>query len=378
MKKLFTTIAMAAFAMTGFAQTAQQYFHVEFTMPIVSDGSGGGTSVASGMKDDYTYCNPEHQYLDFQAGGNIVTVGTNSPRDNSGANGTAMPMGFRSTTNSPTETSAFYLHNERTAQYNVAQGRAEVAKYPYQVDRIKSISAYSIPIEKVSLIDSTATHEITFIGDNKKYRVSEFTFNRLPRNVAELKTLMENADGSRVAAAQNPLFVAAVMYLVWPRLLDCSQDCRDMIDYLFGAQYKALNTYGISNQSFQNVCIGHFNKDANGFYEHYQLFQFFAGATPANQYKPNGKGYGYDNGPYKVRVAWDPNTPTEYSAQNNCTYARLLLMPNPNASVKADQSFDDPIPHVVKVRSTKNNGWFFLDGEKIYYAKGRDQRDDDF
>jgi hypothetical protein len=378
MKKIFTTIAMAAFAMTGFAQTAQQYFRVEFTMPIVSDGSGGGTSVASGMKDDYTYCNPEHQYLDFQAGGNIVTVGTNSPRDNSGKTGTAMPMGFRSTTNSPTETSAFYLHNERTAQYNTSQGRAEVAKYPYQVDRIKSITAYSIPVEKVSLIDSTATHEITFVGDGKKYKVSEFTFNRLPRNVAELKTLMENADGSRVAAAQNPMFIAAVMYLVWPRLLDCSRDCRDMIDYLYGAQYKSLNTYGISNQSFQNVCISHFNRDANGFYEHYQLFQFFDGATPANQYKPNGKGYGYDNGPYKVRVAWSNVAPTEYSAQSNATICNFLLMPNISGATKADISFEDPVPHVVKVRSTKNNGWFFYSNEKTYYAKGKDQRDDDF
>ena len=125
MKKIFTTLAMAAFAMTGFAQTAQQYFHVEFTMPIVSDGSGGVTSVASGMKDDYTYCNPEHEYLDFQAGGNLVARGSGS-----GDSGTAGAMGFRSTTTSPTETSAFYLHNDRTAQYNTSQGRAEIAKYP--------------------------------------------------------------------------------------------------------------------------------------------------------------------------------------------------------------------------------------------------------
>ena len=85
MKKIFTTIAMAAFALTGFAQANQQYFHVEFTQPIVNDGSGK-TSVASGMKDDYTYCNPEHQYLDFQAGGNLT------------ATGTAGAMGFRTTT----------------------------------------------------------------------------------------------------------------------------------------------------------------------------------------------------------------------------------------------------------------------------------------
>ena len=359
MKKIFTTIAMAAFALTGFAQANQQYFHVEFTQPIVNDGSGK-TSVASGMKDDYTYCNPEHQYLDFQAGGNLT------------ATGTAGAMGFRTTTSNVTENSSFYLENGR-----LAQGGA-LAKYPYQVDKIAKITAYSIPVEKVELIDSTATHEITFIGDGKKYRVSEFTFNRLPRNVAELKTLMENADGSRVAATDNPLFIAAVMYLVWPRLLDCSQDCRDMIDYLYGTRHSALNTYGISNQSFQNVCIGQFNKDSHGYYEHYQLFQFFAGATPGNQYKPNGKGHGVNDGPYKVRVAWSNIAPTEYSDQSNCTIANLLLMPNPDAADKTEESFDDPVPHVVKVRSTKNNGWFFFSNEKTYYAKGKDQRDDSF
>lgn len=369
---------MAAFAMTGFAQSNQQYFRVEFTMPIVSDGSGGATSVASGMKDDYTYCNPEHQYLDFQAGGNIVTVGTNSPRDNSGKNGTAMPMTFRSTTTSFTANSSFYLDNSRTTQYNTSQGRAEIAKYPYMVDRIKKISAYSIPVEKVELLDSIPTREITFIGDGEKYQASDFTFNRLPRNVAELKTLMENSDGSRVAATKNPMFLAAVMYLVWPRLLDCSQDCRDMIDYLFGAQYKALNTYGISNKSFQDVCIGHFNKDANGFYEHYQLFQYFGGATPGNQYKPNSKGHGSNDGPYTVRVAWSKIAPTEYSAQNKCTICNFLLMPNPSATSKDEISFENPVPHIVKVRSTNNNGWFFFSNVEIYYAKGVDQVDLDF
>ena len=374
MKKLFTTIAMAVVAMSAFAQANQQYFHVEFTMPIVSDGSGGATSVASGMKDNYTYCNPEHEYLDFQAGGNLVARGTGN-----GDSGKAGNMTFRTTNPSNvTENAAFYLENGRTTQYNTSQNRAEVAQYPYQVDRIKKISAYSIPVETVSLIDSVPAREITFVGDGKKYMASDFTFNRLPRNVAELKTLMENADGSRVEAAKNPMFIAAVMYLVWPRLLDCSQDCRDMIDYLYGTQYKALNTYGISNQSFQNVCIGHFNKDANGFYEHYQLFQFFDGATPGNQYKPNGKGYGYDNGPYKVRVAWSNIAPYEHSSQLNATIGNILLMPNPSATTKADASFEDPVPHVVKVRSTNKNGWFMYSNEKTYYTKGKDQRNDDF
>ena len=366
MKKIFTTLAMAAFAMTSFAQATQQYWRVEFDMPIVSDGSGK-TSVAAGMKDNYTYCNPEHQYLDFQANGTLT------------AKGQANPMGFRATTNQVSENSTFYLENGRTAQYNTSTNQATIEKYPYQVDHITKITAYSIPVEKVELIDSTTTHEYTYFGNNKTYRVAEFTFNRLPRNVAELKTLMEDGNGARVEAAKNPLFVAAVMYLVCPRLLDCSQDCRDMIDYLFGTQYTQLNTYGISNKTFQDLCIGTFGGvDYAGMPTHNNLFQHFAGATPSNQYKPNGKGYGYDNGPYKVRVGWALNDPVVYSGQMKCDVANLVLFPNPDATQKDDASFDDPTAHVSKLRATNKNGWFMMDGERSYFSKGKDQYDTDF
>jgi hypothetical protein len=366
MKKIFTTLAMAAFAMTSFAQSTQQYWRVEFDMPIVNDGSGK-TSVASGMKDDYTYCNPEHQYLDFQANGTLT------------ARGQANPMGFRSTTTMPNENSFFYLENGRTAQYNTSTHQEAYAKYPYQVDHITKITTYSIPVMPVQLIDSTTTHEYTYMGNDKTYRVAEFTFNRLPRNVAELKTLMEDSNGNRVAAAKNPLFVAAVMYLVCPRLLDYSQDCRDMIDFLFGTQYSQLNTYGISNNTFQDICIGTFGGvDYAGFPTHNNLFQYFAGATPSNQYKPNGRGYGYDNGPYTVRVGWSQIDPLTYSGQMKCDVANLILFPNPEATNKDDASFDEPTAHAVKLRSTNKNGWFFLDGERQYFSKGKDQYDTSF
>lgn len=372
MKKIFTTFALAAFAMCATAQPlkatatqSQEYLRVEFTVPIVSTSSGQ-SSVANGMKDNYTYCNPDHQYLDFPAGGNLKAIGT------------VGEMGFRTTTSSVNENSSFYLENGRVTW--TTPGATAPATYPYQVDKIKKITAYSLPVQKVSLIDSTTTHTITFLGNGKTYRVAEFRFDRLPRNVAELKTLMENPDGSRVAAANNPLFVAAVMYLVWPRLLDCSQDCREMIDFLFGTQYSQLQTVGISNQSFQNACIaqftGNYGNDYSGHRQHNNLFQHFAGATPSNQYKPNGRDY--SSAPYKVRVGWSQVSPISYSSQMRCNVASLLLFPNPDATNKDDISFEDPTAHVVKLRSTNKNGWFFMDGEKIYYSKGKDQYDDDF
>jgi uncharacterized repeat protein (TIGR02543 family) len=241
-----------------------------------------------------------------------------------------------------------------------------------------NITAYSIPVEKVSLIDSTATHEYKFPGDNKTYRVSEFTFNRLPRNVAELKTLLEDENGNRVEACNNPLFIGAVVYLVLPRLLDCSYDCRDMINYLYGVQYTQLHTVGIGNGDFQNLCIGWFQKETSGYQQHNNLFQHFAGATPGNQYKPNGKGYGYDNGPYKVRIGWDLASPIVHSGDLNADIAKLNLFPNPDATDKGDMSFESPTAHTVMIRPTKKNGWFVWSEIKSYYSKGKQQRDDDF
>ncbi len=374
MKKLFTTIIMATFAMTSFAQANQQYFRVEFNAPIVNDGTGK-TSVAA-MGDSYTYCNPEHNvvvnggnhgWILIQGGGNLTAYDT--PAGN---------LTFRPQTASISNNTAFFLENGR-----YGQGGAK-ADWKYQLESstwgtvINNISAFSIPVEKVELIDSTATHDYKFPGDNKNYRVSEFTFNRLPRNVAELKTLLEDENGNRVEACKNPLFIGAVIYLVLPRLLDCSQDCRDMINYLYGVKYSALSTTGIANNDFQNLCIGWFDKDSHGYYQHNCLFQHFAGATPGNQYKPNGKGYGYDNGPYKVRIGWDNAAPTTWSGSLNATLVKLNLFPNPDAVDKGDMAFESPSGHVVLLRPTKKNGYFIHDVIKSYYAKGKDQRDDDF
>ena len=361
MKKIFTTVALSAVALMASAQEYQQYFRVEFDVPITGYNIPSGqtnNSVAATMKDDYTYCNPLNDYLDFNA---------------------SSPMGFRSTTNNYNEYSSFYLENGRTTW--TTPGATAAAKMPYMVDHITKIIAYSIPVEKVVLLDSTQCHEYVFPGNGKTYEVAEFTFNRLPRNVAELKTLIEpNGDGVRVGC-ENPLYVAAVMYLIWPRLLNCSEDCRQMLNYMYGTQYSQLNTVGIPNQSFQNLCIGQFTdnkgKDEAGFWSHNNLFQHFAGATPGNQYKPCGAGY-WDAPYYKVRVAWDPQQKLEALSSPKCTLGRILLMPNPDGETKDEISFEDPTAHIVKVRSTNKNGWFFYSNEKVYYSKGKAQVDEDF
>lgn len=356
MKKIFTTLVMAGIALTTMAQATQQYFRVEFTVPITGNKIPVGqtnNSVAATMKDDFTFCNPEHEYLDFQA---------------------QKPMSFRTTTSSVTENSTFYLENGRTAQTP-----GVVHKYPYVTDKIKKITAYSIPVEKITC-DSTTTHQydFTLAGKKETYRVAEFTFNRLPRNVAELKTLIEDGNGNRIEAMNNPLFVAACLVTVWPRILDCSQDCRDMIDYLFGKHYKQLNSQGISNKDFQDACIARLvGKDAAGAWQYNALFGYFDGATPANQYKPNGKGY--DAGPYKVRVGWHPTQAlTPLQQWGGMNRARICLFPNPSATKRADIGFEDPKMRFVDFRATKNNGWFVSDLVVNVINTMKDQFDNDF
>ena len=181
---------MALFAMTTFAQQSQQYFRVEFTVPITGDKIPAGqsnTSVAATMKDKYTYCNPEHDYLDFQAGGNLVARGSGN-----GESGKASPMGFRSTTSYVSENSSFYLDNQRTAQYNTSTNQAAIETYPYMVDKIKKISVYSIPVERVYMIDSVPFTNYVYPGyPGKKggYRGTVFTFNRLPTTVTPSLTV---------------------------------------------------------------------------------------------------------------------------------------------------------------------------------------------
>ena len=288
-------------------------------------------------------------------------------------------MGFRSTTSTITENSAFYLENGRTGQTP-----GVVQKYPYQVDKIKKITAYSIPVEKITC-DSTTTHEIVFHSRNtngndgeKTFRVAEFTFNRLPRNVAELKTLIEDAAGNRIEGMNNPLFVAACVVAVWPRILDCSQDCRDMLDYLYGKHYSQLNTTGVSNQVFQDVCTaGLVGKDAAGQWQFNALFGYYDGAIPANQYKPNGKGY--DQGPYKVRVGWHPTSPlTPVGQWGNKNMAKICLFPNPSATDLADMGFENPDLRFIELRETSKNGWFLSDKEKAVTMTMKDQYDTDF
>lgn len=365
MKKIFTTLALAAISMSGFAQATQEYMRVEFSVPITSydypkDPNKKGTALGGGQKDYYIYLNPLNPYLDFNISEHPLTINTTSWAN-------------------VNEYTTFKIDQVRNTQTYIEDNTYHML---YNVDQIANITKYSIPVEKVVLMNTDTAAvlmEKPYIGNNEKFRIGKFTFNRLPRNVAELKTLIEpNGDGVRTHC-HNPMFVAACMYLVFPRLLNCSQDCRDMIDYLHGKfdTPKVDDTYGISNTSFQDLCIsryaGNQGLDANGDWVHNHLFEYFEGATMANKWMPNGdasKGYfGQDS--YTVYVAWGIEPAIMRSGQRDCLVATFCLISNPYATSKEDVAFEEPKPWSVEVRSTKKHGWYFHSKPETYIGLGK-------
>ena len=358
MKKILTSLAFGVISLASFAQATQEYMRVTFNVPMADyeEPKSGktGTPVSAGMKDSYVYINPEHQYIDF--------------------NVSEHPLTFR-TTATVKETGSFYLQQIRNTQSYVEDKNAQ---FPYDCDRIESITQYSIPVEKVELMEAVPVKQMPYLGQKKpgggdliQYNVWEYTFNRLPRNVAELKTLMEDGNGNRIQRCyDDPAFIVAVMYLLTPRFLDCSQDCRDMIDYMFGKFHSARGVnFRSSNADFQDLCTakynGNFGKDANcTYWNHNHVYEWFKGAIPSNQYKPNGKDYGYDNGPYTVYVLQD---------QNPADSGKFYLISNPYEEIRANYVMDGPTSCPVFVKKTSNDGWFFENNFKNYFAAGKDQ-----
>lgn len=357
MKRIFSALALAAVSLTGFAQATQEYMRVEFSRPMTDydeeDTGKEGTAVSAGMKDSYgVYVNPRHQYLDF--------------------NVSEHPLTFRSTTTSIDGKKSMYIHQIRNTQSNKEDNNA---KYQYDIDYITSITQYSIPVEKVELLDSVPAKSVMINSEKseKEWLISEFRFNRLPRNVAELKTLIEpNGDGKRTHC-HNPQFVVAVGYLIAPRLLDCTQDCRDMFDYLCGKWDGRTSTF--SNADFADqLCNSSYNgggdgqngggKDSNGVYwDNNHVFQWFDGALPSNQYLPNGKSYDSADGPFKVYVC------SEVTPMGKDRY---FLISHPYDKNRANRALESPDAAVVYVAKTSNG--FYLDKNMLnYFARGKAQ-----
>ena len=145
-------------------------------------------------------------------------------------------------------------------------------------------------------------------------KTKTYTFNTLPRTLAEFKALPE-------AALTDVYAVAALSLLALTRWQDDRDESIAMLNYLKGPD--PLNPMGIQQIS-DRFMDGKF----------YKVNSFFEGATPENQYTPAM--------PYRIKVTSNP-----YSFSEN--WATLYLH-----SGGADS------PRPLKLRKKPSTGQWFL------------------
>jgi len=141
-----------------------------------------------------------------------------------------------------------------------------------------------------------------------------FTFNSLPKNVAELQRLPE-------AKLSTPYATAALTVLALTRYEESPEDCIEMLNFLKGPE--DVSTY-------EKQFIRERLKD-----KYYKTFSFFKGTRPDNNYTPTK--------PYTVTVSSNP-----YSFDND-GWATLYL---------TSSGADSPRP--VKLRKKPSTGEWFL------------------
>jgi hypothetical protein len=214
---------------------------------------------------------------------------------------------------------------------------------------IKKVTAYSQPVQTITVSSEEGTYAV-----NGKKQVT-FTFNALPRNIEELKTL--EVDNRKYFESQY--FVTALFICCLNRIADNSADAWEMINYL-RTHTATVGMNGInvvSNLDMQNIVQSNLvGKDSNGFPVVNGLRSFFAGATPENLYTPTT--------PYKVTVVEAAADPI--LVENGVTYARLHVI-----SGGAD-SAQGPLT----LRKTNNHGWLIWDGEKGFTMSKKAQKED--
>ena len=141
-----------------------------------------------------------------------------------------------------------------------------------------------------------------------------FTFNSLPKNVAELQRLPE-------AKLSTPYATAALTVLALTRYEESPEDCFEMLNFLKGPE--EVSTY--EKQFIRDRLQG----------KYYKTFSFFKVARPDNNYTPSK--------PYTITVS--SNT---YSF-NDAGWATLYL-----------QSGGADNPRPMKLREKPSTGQWFL------------------
>ena len=311
MKKIFVTMALTIAAATVSAQSVN-YFRVQFSENL--------DLVKQYAADGKTFFNPAYDYIDFKG---------------------TLPFTHASLSGNVDENTDYYIGNAPNDKSRFTLVRNGSLA-------IKKISAYTQPVQTITV----SSEEGTFTNGKKQVT---FTFNALPRNIEELKTL--EVDNRKYFESQY--FVTALFICCLNRIVDNSADAWEMINYLrtHTATVGMNGVELVSNADMQNIVQSNLvGKDTNGYPVVNGLRSYFAGSSPSNLYTPTT--------PYKVTVVEQHAEPL-YTL-DGVTYARLHVL---------SSGADSPVGWLT-LRKTNNHGWLITDGENFFTGSKKNQKEE--
>ena len=288
------------------------YFCVQFTENL--------KDVKAHAADGYTFFNPAKDYLDFKY---------------------YLPFTHDKPSGIADATADYYIgtgpdpSKDRT-QFILASDFGPLA--------IKQVTAYNQPIKTITVSSSREPSEVEGV---KKIT---YTFNALPRNIEELKTLEVNDR----EYFKSPHFVTALFICCLNRLPDNSTDTWEMINYLrtHTATVGEDNIMKISKDNTQNVVQNLLEDDTHGFPSVNGLRSYFAGSSPDNKYTPTT--------PYQVTIVEKSDI---YVTKDGNLYARLYV---------ESSGYDDPVGP-LKLRKVEGHDWLVYSGESAFTKKMKPQ-----
>ena len=289
------------------------YFRVQFTENLLE--------VAKWAKEGpaYTFFNPAYDYLDFKY---------------------SLPLTDDNLSGSKPDYECFYYigysPKDRT--------RLALTKTDGSL-AIKKIWAYNLPIQFITVSTEGFSREL----DGKRYIT--YSFNALPRNIEELKTLEVN----NREYFSSPHFVTALFICCLNRMTDNSADAWNMINYLrtHTATVGENNILKVSNVVMQDVVQNLLEKDTNGYPVSNGLRSYFEGSSPDNKYTPTAP-------PYKVTIVEQSDI---YTTEDGVLCAKLYAV----------SSGDDNLVGPLKLREIEDHGWLVYSGEQVFTKKMKPQ-----
>ena len=290
------------------------YFRVQFTENLLEVKSYAG--------DYYTFFNPAKDYLDFKY---------------------YLPFTHDKLSGIADATANYYIGTGP----DPSKDRTRLALAKTNVSpAIKRVTAYNQPIETITVSSSREPSEVEGV---KKIT---YTFNALPRNIEELKTLEVNDR----EYFKSPHFVTALFICCLNRLPDNSTDTWEMINYLrtHTATVGEDNIMKIYKGDTQNIVQNLLENDTHGFPSVNGLRSYFAGSSPDNKYTHT------PTTPYQVTIVEKSDI---YVTKDGNLYARLYV---------ESSGYDDPVGP-LKLRKVEGHDWLVYSGESVFAKKMKPQ-----